>query len=97
MSYGTHAADPEVLAAERDEARAALKLAQRDCDDLVLRHGAARRDLDEARAIARRYRKTHRDCRGGAFGGQRVTDQRCATCVRFDALAWATADAEPAA
>jgi hypothetical protein len=43
-------------------------------------------DCNEARAIARRYRRTHRDC--AAHRGK-----RCTMCVGFDALPWAKDDA----
>jgi hypothetical protein len=70
-----------VLKIERDEARAAF---DNCCEELVRRT----QDHDEARSIARRYRRTHRDC--AAHRGQ-----RCTMCVAFDALPWAKDDAEP--
>jgi hypothetical protein len=56
-------------------------------------HEECDRDLEEARAIARRYR-WHRhsgDCRNG------MIDRRCAVCRDFDALQakWAKDDDEP--
>jgi hypothetical protein len=50
-------------------------------------HAGCERDLQQARAIARRYRNTHRDCAGHR-------GKRCATCVEFDALPWAKDEAD---
>jgi hypothetical protein len=49
------------------------------------------RRIDEARAIARRYRKTHDTCHLKDTR-KSVREFRCALCIETDALPWAKDD-----